>query len=131
MSPATLTRVAPVLLVSDILASVAYWRDQVGFPDVQTYGDPANFAMVHRDGLTLMLCQAPPDHVVAVNWRVVDKIWDVYFWVDNADELYADLQRRNAKIDYTLYDTPYGCREFGIQDLDDHDIAFGQVIRSE
>jgi hypothetical protein len=25
-------------------------------------------------------------------------------------------------------DKPYGCREFGTQDIDGHDIGFGQVI---
>ena len=44
------------------------------------------------------------------------------------DALYADLQQRGAKIDYELHDKPYGCREFGIQDLDGHDIAFGQNL---
>jgi uncharacterized glyoxalase superfamily protein PhnB len=29
-----------------------------------------------------------------------------------------------APIDYTIYDTPWGFREFGVQDPDGHDIAF-------
>ena len=31
---------------------------------------------------------------------------------------------------YELCDQPYGCREFGIQDLDGYDIAFGQDIEA-
>ena len=38
-------------------------------------------------------------------------------------------QGKVATIDYTLYDAPHGCREFGIQDLDGYDIAFGQILR--
>jgi hypothetical protein len=35
---------------------------------------------------------------------------------------------RGAEIDYGLCDQPYGCREFGTQDIDGHDIGFGQVV---
>jgi hypothetical protein len=31
--------------------------------------------------------------------------------------------------DYGLCDQPYGCREFGTQDLDGHNIGFGQPIK--
>ncbi len=33
-----------------------------------------------------------------------------------------------AHIDYELCIQPYGVKEFGVQDLDDHDIACGQVL---
>jgi hypothetical protein len=52
----------------------------------------------------------------------------VYFWVDDVEAMYSELRERGAKIDYELSDKPYGCREFAIQDLDGHDIAFGQCI---
>ena len=56
-------------------------------------------------------------------------MWDAYFWVDDAEAIYAEFQASGANIDYSLYVAPHGVKEFGIQDLDDHDIAFGQVIR--
>jgi len=55
-------------------------------------------------------------------------IWNVYFWVDDVDALFAELKGRGAKIDYGLGNKPYGIREFGVQDLDGHDIGFGQPI---
>ena len=62
------------------------------------------------------------------NWRVVDKVNQAYVWVDDVDALYDELRGRGAPIDFTIYDTPWGTREFGIQDLDEHDIAFGQPL---
>ncbi len=62
------------------------------------------------------------------NWRVVDKANQVYIWVDDAGALYEELGARGAPIDFTIYDTPWGTREFGIQDPDEHDIAFGQLL---
>ena len=73
-----------------------------------------------------MLAQC--DEPTPPHWKVVDKTWNVYFWVDNADEIYEELIAKGAKIDYSIHNKPYGVREFGIQDLDEHDIAFGQVL---
>lgn len=52
----------------------------------------------------------------------------MYFWVDDIDALYAEYQASGATIDFTLYATPWGTREFGVQDIDGYDIAFGQVV---
>jgi uncharacterized glyoxalase superfamily protein PhnB len=127
--PAKALSVAPVILVRDIHASVAYWRDKVGFETDQIYGDPPGFAMPKRDSVVVMIAQAPKGaELPPPNWRVLDKSNQAYVWVDDARALYQELQDRGATIDYTLYDTPWGTREFGIQDLDDHDITFGQVL---
>jgi hypothetical protein len=122
---AKLTGVAPILLVKDVVASADYFRNCVGF-EHELFGDPPTFAICNRDGIALMFAQCdepPPPH-----WKILDKMWNAYFWVDNADGLYAELIDKGAKIDYSIYNTSYGVREFGIQDLDDHDIAFGQIL---
>jgi uncharacterized glyoxalase superfamily protein PhnB len=124
-----LTASAPVLLVKDVVKAAAYYRDKLGFAEPEMFGDPPNFAMVNRDGFTVMLAQAPAAQTLVPHWKIVDKMWNVYFWVDDVETLYAEFQRSGAIIDYTLYTAPWGVREFGVQDLDDHDIAFGQIIR--
>jgi uncharacterized glyoxalase superfamily protein PhnB len=129
MTKAKLTASAPVLLVKDVVKSAAYWRDKLGFTDQQMFGTPPNFAMLKRDTFTVMLAQVEADQTFVSNYHIVEKMWDVYFWVDDAEAIYAEFQASGAIIDYTLYDTPWGIREFGVQDLDDHDIAFGQIIR--
>ncbi len=122
-------RIAPVLLVRDVEASVLFWRERVGFEADAIHGDPPNFAMPTRDAVTVMLLQVHPGtEPPPPNWRVVDKANQAYIWVDDAASLYEELQGRGAPIDFTLYDTPWGTREFGIQDLDEHDIAFGQAL---
>jgi catechol 2,3-dioxygenase-like lactoylglutathione lyase family enzyme len=123
-----LTGSAPILLVRDVVASANYFRDAVGFSYDHFYGEPPDFCILRRDGFSLMLAQLPAGHASTPHWQVRDKMWNVYFWVDDVDALYAELISGGARIDYTLHDKPYGVREFGIQDLDDHDIAFGQIL---
>lgn len=119
---------APVFLVRDVVAAANHYRDAMGFHYERFWGDPPGFVILHRDGMHLMLKQAEdPKHVVP-HWTVADKLWNAYFWVDDADALHAEFVNRGATIDYGPCDQSYGCREFGIQDLDGHDVGFGQVV---
>ncbi|HMO63745.1 MAG TPA: VOC family protein [Lacipirellulaceae bacterium] len=123
-----LTGSAPVLLVADVVKSANYFRDQLGFTYERFWGEPPDFCMVQRDGLVVMLALAPPGASLIPHWKVVDRMWNAYFWCDDAEGLYAEFVRRGARIDYGLGVKHYGIKEFGIQDLDGNDIAFGQRI---
>lgn len=127
MAKAKLISQAPVLLVSDLEKSVAYWRENVGFK-AQLWGEPVDFAILRRDACVLMLSQKPDDHVIVPHWKIVNNMWNAYFWVDDAKSLYDEFAASGAKIDYHLHEKPYGVMEFGIQDPDGHDIAFGQDL---
>jgi predicted enzyme related to lactoylglutathione lyase len=126
---ATLTGVSPVLLVADLDRSVAFFRDQLGF-ECEVYGDPPDFATASRDAATILLALTSDSERIVPNWKIVDKMWNAYIRVDDVDAVYAEVQERGAGIDYTIYDAPHGFREFGVQDPDGHDIAFGQPLDS-
>ncbi len=128
MSPAKLTHSAPVLFVSDLKAAAVYYRDAMGFRVGPYYGNPEDFVILARDQMHVMLKTIPAGHVVVPRTAVSPGLWDMYFWVDDVEALFAEFVSRGAKIDYDLCDQPYGCREFGAQDLDGHDIGFGQSI---
>ncbi len=125
---ATLLSTAPVLLVRDVQASAGYFRDRLGFSYDRFWGEPPDFCMVRRDGLTVMLSQAPPRASLTPHWQIVGNMWNAYFWVDDARALYQEFTERGATIDYHLGTKPYGVLEFGVQDLDGHDLAFGQLV---
>jgi hypothetical protein len=126
MSSPRLTSSAAVLLVRDVVAAATYYRDALGFTYDRFWGEPAKFVILRRDGMQLMLDQAPSGFEIVPNWRVDQNMWNLYFWVDDADKLLGEFTRRGAKIDYDIHDKPYDVREFGVQDLDGYDIGFGQ-----
>lgn len=128
MPTARITGSAPVLLVKDVLTAAAYYRDKLGFSDQSLYGTPVNFAILRRDTLTVMLGQAEDDGPIVPNWKRSHGLWNVYFWVDDVETIYAEFQASGAIIDYTLSIKNYGVKEFGVQDLDGYDIAFGQIL---
>jgi predicted enzyme related to lactoylglutathione lyase len=124
---ATLTGISPVLLVSNLECSVAYYRDQLGF-ECEVYGEPPDFAAARRDQATILLALCAEPARIVPNWQIVHNIWNAYIRVDDVDSVYQEVQDRGAGIDYTIYDAPHGFREFGVQDPDGHDIAFGQPL---
>jgi hypothetical protein len=123
-----ITASAPVLLVSDVVASANYFRDAAGFTYSRFWGDPPDFCICQRDGHFLMLGQADASQIKPF-WQIREQMWNAYFWVDDADALYAEMKAAGARMDYGPCTQPYGVREFGIQDLDGHDIGFGQILK--
>ena len=119
---------APVLLVADVVASANYYRDKLGFSYERFWGDPISFCIVNRDGCSIMLKQVDDTKYIVPHYKVVEQLWNVYFWVEDVESLFNEIVKKGATIDYELCDQPYGCREFGIQDLDGYDVAFGQTL---
>ena len=105
-----------------------HYRDAMGFSFKEIFGEPPSFAILKRDNMYVMVKQIEDQKHIVPRWTVSAGLWDMYFWVDDVDALYKEFVERGAKIDYGLCDQPYGCREFGTQDIDGHDIGFGQVI---
>jgi catechol 2,3-dioxygenase-like lactoylglutathione lyase family enzyme len=122
----TLTGVSPILLSSDIERSIAYFTDGLGF-ECERYGDL--FAIAQRDGVSIFL--AKTESPIVPHWQHVENMWNAYVRVDDVDALYAEVQERGTPIDYSLYNAPHGMREFGVQDPDGQDIAFGQPLQAD
>jgi len=117
----------PVLLVSDIAATLSYYGTKLGF-GTRAFGDPPHFASAKRGGATVLFALHDDPVQIVPNWRLQPQTWNVYIEVAGIDALYEELKERGAEIDYSLYDAPHGFREFGVQDPDGYDIAFGQPL---
>src|SRR5271166_5387328 len=115
---------APVLFVRDVYAATEHYRDAMGFSFGKIWGEPPSFAILRRDNMYVMVKQIADHKHIVPRWTISSGLWDMYFWVDDVDALYKEFVERGAKIDYGLCDQPYGCREFGTQDIDGHDIGF-------
>ena len=116
-----------VLLVRDVVNSANWYRDKLGFSIEGFWGEPPGFAIIKRDDQYIMFHNANPD-LIKPNWKIADKTSNVYFWVKGIDELYQNFIDSGATIDYTIYNTPWGTREFGINDPDEYDISFGEIL---
>ena len=116
--------VAPVLLVRDVVAAHDYFADKLGFRSPRMWGEPPTFCIPQRDGHEVMLNQVLPEHEFRPN-ADYDGRCDAYFWVNDADALYAEFKAKGANLVCEPEDQPYGMREFGVTDPDGHLLLFG------
>ena len=120
--------VAPLFLVADVTKAAAHYRDVFGFHFEQIWGEPPCFAMPARDGLIVMLSQTNDRARIAPHGSD-GRTWDAYFWVRDADQLFAEFVSKGARVAYPPCDQEfYGNREFAVFDADGYCLAFAHDL---
>ncbi len=120
-------QIAPQFFTQDLAATLAYYRDALGFECAGTWGDPPVYAIVARDGhrVHFRLADPPAPHAD----KYADELLDAYLFVENADALYAEYSARGVEFTRHLGDTPWNSREFVVRDCDGRLLAFGAESR--
>jgi uncharacterized glyoxalase superfamily protein PhnB len=125
------TRVSPVLGVQRVRQAAEYYRDILGFtldPIDGVFQPPGTepdgvYAIVKMGDAWIHLQNR---REISMHSERPELERDVYLYVDNVAEVYANVERLGAIILQQPYDAPYGIREFVIQDLNGYRIVFGQ-----
>jgi catechol 2,3-dioxygenase-like lactoylglutathione lyase family enzyme len=127
-------KLAPELAVSDIDASLEFWRDAIGFK--VAYHRPAErFAYLERDGAQIMLCQRNGRYETGPMQRPFGQ--GAMFQIAVAD--IAPVLTALAAIKWPLYENPHerwyragaietGHRQFFVQDPDGYLLMLYQGI---
>ena len=116
-------RIAPEFFTTDLPATLAYYRDTLGFACVGTWHDPPVYAIVARDDQRIHFRLADPPTPNPAKYA--DELLDAYLFVADADALYAEYAARGAEFTRVLGDTPWASREFVVKDCDGRLLAFG------
>jgi len=127
---AKLVRSAPYFIVPDVAGIGAYYRDVLGFPCEYSAGEPPEFALHSRDGFAVMFRRARESSLISPNERQ-GGTWDIFFWVDDIDALYAELSLKGAEVVYHPVVQPYGVKEFAVRDPIGYVLGFGQEWSSK
>jgi catechol 2,3-dioxygenase-like lactoylglutathione lyase family enzyme len=116
-----LTALAPQLLVDDLGRSIGYYQ-RLGF----TFGEPWQgfYAIGVRDGLELHLKKAPRSDAERRHRREKEHL-DAAAGVDGIEAFHDECVARGATILRPLAPTPWGTKDFYIEDPDGNIIAFG------
>lgn len=125
---AQLGHVAPLLIVRDVMRSIAFYKESLGFevtylgPD----GDPY-FAMVQRDGAWLMLKAITPEVQPMPNSsRHPWARWDVYIYTPDPDALAEEFTARGVSFREPLGVNSDKLRGFEVMDADGYVLYFGR-----
>ena len=122
-----LLRSAPYFPVGDAEQSARYYERVFGFQREYAAGSPLQFAIMTRDGLSIMLRLVADASRISPNERQ-GGTWDAFFWVRDVRALHAELLKNGATIVYgPVVQQAYGMDEFAVRDPDGHVLGFGQV----
>jgi len=120
---------APYLLVDDVFATAAYYRDVLGFGFENFFGDPPSFVIVRRNAARIMFRQVPESARPAPqpNTDKFAETFDAYIWVSDVSRLADEVRAHGGEIVGGLHDVddrPF----FVVRDLNGYRIAFGRVL---
>jgi predicted enzyme related to lactoylglutathione lyase len=118
-NPKQFVQGAPVLHVSDVVATAAFYRDVLGF--MWDFGDES-YAVVWRDNSAIHFVRDDASPNASPNGV------HLFQWVKDVDAYYREIVDRGANVARGPTDQPYGIREFGLADVNGVGIVFGQDI---
>jgi catechol 2,3-dioxygenase-like lactoylglutathione lyase family enzyme len=117
-----MTGTATVLTVRDIAASLAYYRDALGFAVAFEYGQPTFYVGLCRDEAAVHLIAASKTERLPGNGALC-------IFVKDVDALHAELVAPKAKVVKPPQDYDYGMRDFDVVDLDGNQIFYGMASK--
>jgi catechol 2,3-dioxygenase-like lactoylglutathione lyase family enzyme len=119
----TLLAAEPQLFVADFLLSCEFYAKQLGFSVAFTYGEPAFYGQVFRDGARLNLrCLAKP--AIDPQLRGSEDLLSASITLDDAKPLFLEFQAAGVTFHQALKTEPWGARTFIVRDPDGNLILF-------
>jgi uncharacterized glyoxalase superfamily protein PhnB len=127
---AKLVSICPHFIVESHRASVAYYRDKLGFtPIIEVPKDDPFFAVVKRGGATIALKEIARDVPPVPNSsRHEWARWDAFVETSQPDLLYEEYRAKGVTIHRPIADTEEGLRAFEIRELNGYVICFGRSL---
>ena len=123
--------IAPFFIVRDVPASMAFYRDKLGF-DIFFQGpseDDIFFGIVKRDAAMIFLKEIGVEPVPNYTRDIKKGIarWDAYVSVPDPDGLYAEFSTRGVEFYKPLaFDGDDGLHGFEVKDVDGYILFFGR-----
>lgn len=129
MPRAELRGISPFFIVKDVPASLAYYRDRLGFEITFQGPEPADifFGIVRRGGAQILLkaVGVPPVPNRTRDIKQGLARWDAYVDVPDPDALAAEFAAQHVEFVEPLEDTDDGLRGFAVADADGYVLFFG------
>jgi catechol 2,3-dioxygenase-like lactoylglutathione lyase family enzyme len=127
MTRPVIRSVAPFFIVSDMAATLSFYRDRLGF--AVTFQEPPPddfFAIVCRDGAMIMFKDVGVEPLPNCEREPAAR-WDAYLDVPDPDALAEEFTSRGVTFSVPLKDTEDGLRGFELRDTDGYVLFFGRT----
>ncbi|MBE7464360.1 MAG: VOC family protein [Planctomycetes bacterium] len=133
MTPAAITGIAPFFIVRDVPATLAFYRDKLGF-EITFQGPPGDifFGIVRRGGAMILFkaigVEPVPNYTRDIKQGIAR--WDAFVSVPDPDALAAEFAARQVEFFHPLSTNKEdGLRGFEVKDADGYLLFFGRPER--
>ena len=113
----TILHAEPVLAVRDILETVLYWHDVLGFPGKWTWGEPPNHGGVSWHGTFVQFTLNP-------ELASASKENCIWIRVRQLEALYKFHQKTNAEVVEPPQNKPWGMAQYTVREINGYYIIF-------
>src|SRR5436190_4799878 len=120
---ATLSHVEPILPVDNIVETVNYWHDVLGFAEKWTWGEPPNHGGVAWQGAFVQFSHNP-------KLAAASKGNAIFIRVKNLPSLYHFHQKKNAEIVEPLENKPWGMSGYTVREINGYYVVFAGALIS-
>jgi uncharacterized glyoxalase superfamily protein PhnB len=118
-------QVSPTFHVTDMRRALSFYEASLGFRCAFKLEDELHpeipYAIVERDNLELHLQLRPSAAGTS----------SCYIIVDDADAIWAEVQKAGVRVTRAIEDSSYGMRDFTVADPDGNNLGFGQTIEAK
>ena len=124
------TNVCPVLISEDIIKTVNFYVEKLGFRYAKHYDKIDNFATLYRDSIELVVVQSKFGKVES-NAKRYGTGYDIYIDPDTSegvDIIYQEFLSKGVKVVEKPKRTDYGSYEFVVEDIDGRLIGIGLIF---
>jgi GNAT superfamily N-acetyltransferase/uncharacterized glyoxalase superfamily protein PhnB len=111
----------PILAVKDVLETVEYWHDILGFPDKWTWGEPPNYGGVAWHGAFIQFSQD-------FNLASASKGNSIFIKTKKLEAMYNFHQKKNAEIVEPLENKPWGMAGYTVREINGYYIVFAGAL---
>ncbi len=115
------SHVEPVLAVKDVLETIVYWQDVLGFPNKWTWDEPPTLGAVSWQKVHVQFYK---DEALAAASQG-NSIW---IRLQRIEELYKFHQEKNAEIVAPLEKKPWGMSQYTLRDINGYFLHFAGII---
>ena len=126
----TLTCIAPCFVSRDVPATLAFYRDQLGFEITFQGPEPSDifFGIVQRGGAMIMFksigVEPIPNYTRDI--KKGNAPWDAYIHTPDPDALASEFASRNVPFFRPIHNNSDNLRGFEIQDPNGYILYFGR-----
>ena len=132
MSEPKVSGIAPLFIVRNVPATLAFYQDRLGFEITFQGPEPDDifFGIVQRGAAMIMFKDVGVDPVPNYTRDIKQGIarWDAYLYVPDPDALAAEFASRNVEFFLPLKNNSDNLRGFEIQDPNGYILFFGRPL---